>query len=136
MTPPAQRICARLRDEFAHKKISQRAIAERLTTRTGEVWSQPAVHKILTGQVRLTVNDLFLLAELAGLSPVELVRQPGLEFVADLAPTELTIIQAMRDRPELVALIAAVVGPPTPRAPSVKTRREQAAARPRKRKPW
>jgi hypothetical protein len=133
---PALRICARLRDEFSHKKISQRRIAQWLSERTGEEWSQTSVQRVLAGGVRLLVDDLFLLAELAQISPTELVREPGKEFVADLTPSELRLVLAVRDRPKMLDAVLAIVGEADSRPASVKTRRDRAAALPVPRKPW
>lgn len=109
MQPVSRRIRQKLRDKLAHRKISQRALAARLYRTTGEEWSQSKVHKILTGQVELKVDDLSLMAAEAGLSLVELVREPGRELVADMTPTEMRIVNAMRESPRFMELMAASV---------------------------
>lgn len=93
----SDRVRARLREALDARHLSQRAIADRLAKFTGETWSQPRVGKVLNGRVELKVEDVALLAGLAGLSIVELFREPGKEFVADLTPTELRILTAMRE---------------------------------------
>lgn len=95
------RLCAQLRDELWRRKISQRDLARRLTERTGERWSQSRVQKILNGRVKLVVEDVAAIAEMVGLSLVELVREPGREFVADCTPSELRMLMRIRERPDL-----------------------------------
>lgn len=113
----AQRIVARLKDEFSRRQLSQRAVAKRLGQITGVTWTQPGVQKVLAGQVRLTVNDFAALAEIAGLSLVELVREPGRELLADLTPSELRLLEAVRFRPEYLSHMLALIGPiETPRS--------------------
>jgi transcriptional regulator with XRE-family HTH domain len=109
MQPVSRRIRQKLRDQLAHRKISQRDLAARLYRTTGEEWSQSKVHKILTGQVELKVDDLALMAAEAGLSLVELVREPGRELVVDMTPTEMRLITAMRESPRFMAAMAEAV---------------------------
>jgi hypothetical protein len=109
MQPVSRRIRQKLRDQLAHRKISQRALALRLSRNTGEHWSQSKVHKILTGQVQLLVDDLSLMAAEAGFSLVELVREPGRELVVDMTPTEMRLITAMRESPRFMAAMAEAV---------------------------
>lgn len=123
----SDRIRARLRDALADRKLSQRAISDRLQKFTGETWSQPRVGKILNGRVELKIEDLALLAGLAGISLVELVREQGREFVADLTPTELRIVNALRDHHGLqdhVLTLIELLAPPQ-RKPSREVIRER-----------
>jgi transcriptional regulator with XRE-family HTH domain len=90
----SDRVRLRLRHEMAQKRLSQRDIAGILN------WSQSRVAHLLTGRVAMTVDDLNHLAFAVSLSPLELVRDQGLEFVADLTPSELRAVQALRAKPE------------------------------------
>jgi transcriptional regulator with XRE-family HTH domain len=90
----SDRVRLRLRDEMTRKRLSQRDLAGLLE------WSQSRVAHLLTGRVTMTVDDLSALAFAVSLSPLELVRDQGLEFVADLMPSELRILQAVRALPE------------------------------------
>lgn len=122
----SDRLRARLRDALADRKLSQRAVADRLTKFTGTEWNQVKVGRVLNGGVELKVDDVALLAGLAGLSLVELFREPGREFVADLTPSELRLLDAVRARPEVGPAIVAIIGTtPTPRKPSRRVIRER-----------
>lgn len=90
----SERVRLRLRDEMGRKKLSQRDIAALLQ------WSQSRVAHLLTGRVAMTVDDLDRLAFAVSLSPLELVRDQGLEFVADCTPSELRLLHALRALPE------------------------------------
>lgn len=121
----AQRVRARLRDELSHRHISQRMAAEKLTSLTGELWTQSKVHKILTGQVNLLVDDMDALARILGMSLVDLVREPGRELVADLTPSELKLLESARDSPRTMQLIADLIGEAERRKPGRRTIRER-----------
>lgn len=131
--PLSHRVRARLRDEFAHRKISQRKLADRLTKATGEVYTQSKVHKILTGQVQLLVDDLERLADLLGWTVVETVRDQGREFVADLTPSELKLLTLLRENPPVLAIVQAMTDEFSRRQPQRKpgrrTVRERMATR-------
>jgi transcriptional regulator with XRE-family HTH domain len=80
----------RLREEIERQKLSQREVADLLK------WSQSRVAKLLTGRVEMGINDLEALCFAVGLSPVECLRDRGLEFCADMTPTELRILERLR----------------------------------------
>lgn len=120
----SDRIRARLRDALTDRKLSQRAVADRLQKFTGETWSQPKVGKVLKGKVKLKVDAMVVLADLVGISLVELVRDPGREFVADLTPTELKIVTAMREHPGLQDTIETMIKWRVPPMPPKKPSRE------------
>lgn len=86
----------RLRDEMSHHKLSQRDVANLLG------WSQSKVAHILTGHVELNVDDLAEMCSALRLSMTEAVRDRGLEFCADLTPTELRILERLRHLPTTV----------------------------------
>jgi transcriptional regulator with XRE-family HTH domain len=89
------RALARIRDAMKEHGVSQRALAERLGC------SQGRVAKILKGRIRLTVEDLEQVAKAVGLPLVETIRNRGVEFFAELTPSELKVIEAMRQSPQL-----------------------------------
>ncbi|HXU05231.1 MAG TPA: hypothetical protein VN903_29935 [Polyangia bacterium] len=120
-----QRVRARVRDELAHRRISQRVAAERLSLHTGELWTQSKVHKILTGEVGLQFVDLVAFARVIDISLVELVRDPGLEFSAEMTPSEMKLVAAVRDKPRILPALLEIVGEPDPRKPGRLTIRER-----------
>lgn len=86
----AEQALQRIRDEMSRKKLSQRDVAGILD------WSQGRVAKILTGRVELRLLDLESLCFAVGLQLTEAVRDPGLEFVADMTPSELRLLERFR----------------------------------------
>lgn len=86
----------RVREEMERKKLSQREVADLL------VWSQSRIAKILTGRVELTVDTLEALCFAVGLSLTEAVRDHGMEFCAEMTPTELRILERIRQLPKPV----------------------------------
>lgn len=79
--------------------ISQRELADVLTRETREQWTQSRVGKVLTGRVELQLNVLAVMAEAVGISLTEVVRDRGLEFYAELTPTEVRLLDWLRKRP-------------------------------------
>jgi len=79
----------RLRDLLQTRGVTQTELTRRLTKASGETWLIDHVSKLLRGEIRLRVEDVVLMCEVAGISLVELFREPGREYVADLTPTEL-----------------------------------------------
>jgi len=118
------RIRADLRDRLAHRRLSQRAIAAQASRLLDEQWTQSRVHKILTGYVSLHVDDLQVLAHIAGVTLTELVREPGREYVADLTPSELRLLRAVRDNPTTLEPFLALAKP-VPITPTRRTIRER-----------
>jgi len=86
----------RVREEMERQKMSQREMSDLLK------WSQSRVAKILTGRVELTLDDLEALCFAVGLSVTEAVRDHGMEFCAEMTPTELRILERMRQLPQPV----------------------------------
>jgi transcriptional regulator with XRE-family HTH domain len=100
----------RLRVRMTEKRYTQRDVANF----TG--WSQSRVAKVLSGRTAVDIDELGEFCSALGLSPVETVRDPGLEFVADLTPFELRILERFRAiDPKLQEAIATIlnVKPPT-----------------------
>lgn len=117
----AERAVLRIREEMAERKISQRDLAETLSC------SQGRIAKILNGGVRLTVNDLDTLAKAVGLYLTEVVRDRGLEFSAELTPTELRVLERLRRRPNVLhaVLLMTDLGPLTEPTPPVQKRQRR-----------
>lgn len=87
---PSARMRARILREMRDRKLSQTDIAGFLE------WTQPRVSKVLHGRVALVVEDLAALCFAVGLSLTEAVRDHGLEFCADMTPTELRFLERIR----------------------------------------
>jgi len=101
----AERVVMRIREEMTERHISQRDIAETLKC------SQGRVAKILNGGVNLRVNDVGVLAEAVGITVVEALRDRGLEFFAELTPSEVRILDRLRRRPpDVLQAVAMLLG--------------------------
>lgn len=98
-TKPDDAIRLRLRNMLDERKLSHTRICERLTEMTGEPWLVARFGKLLNGRIRMRVEDLVWIARAANLSLVDLVREPGREYVADMTPTELRFLAAVRATP-------------------------------------
>jgi transcriptional regulator with XRE-family HTH domain len=89
-----QRVIALMED----LDLSQRQLAERVGR------TQPWVAKVVRGPKRggqdVRLEDLDDLAMALGVTAVEMVRDPGLEFVADLTPSEMRILEQLRRIPQ------------------------------------
>lgn len=94
----ADRVRKRLRDEIEQRDVSQRELADLLTAATGEVWTQSRIGKVLTGYVELKLEDVDYIAQAVGMSLTEAVRDRGLEFYAELTPSEMRVIELLRRR--------------------------------------
>ena len=70
--------------------------------------------KLLNGHIIFCVDDLMLISQEADVSLVELFREPGRELVADLTPTELRLVHALRDHPAIMRPLVDVVAGLTP----------------------
>lgn len=82
--------------------------------------------KLLNGHIVFCVDDLMQIAQVADISLVELFREPGRELMADLTPTELRLIHALRDHPAIMRPLVDVVATLTPtRKPSRAILRER-----------
>lgn len=87
------RVRDRLRTEKAARKLSERDIAGLLQ------WSQPKVAQKLSGRTPMTLNEFEALCFALSLSPTEAVRDQGLEFCAEMTPTELRALEGLRRLP-------------------------------------
>lgn len=86
----------RLREEMERQKLSQREVSDLLR------WSQSRVAKLLTGRVELTVDDLDAMCFALGIQLTEAVRDHGLEFCAEMTPSELRVLERIRQLPQNV----------------------------------
>jgi transcriptional regulator with XRE-family HTH domain len=100
-----QRTLLRIREEMLHQKRSQEALSELVK------WSPSRLSKVLNGVIELTVNDLEALCGALRLQPTEAVRDRGLEFCAQMTPTELRVIEGYRELDaEGVAAVHYIIG--------------------------
>jgi len=90
---PSDRAIQRLKDEMERKNLNQTDVAALLG------WEPSRVSKILTRKIELKVDDLALLCFALNLSLVEVVRDHGLEFCAEMRPAELRILERLRQLP-------------------------------------
>ena len=97
--PVARRIRQRLKEEIKARGITQTDLGDALSKLTREFWSQSKVGKVLNGHVGLQLDDLAAICEVIGISLAEAVRDRGLEFYAELTPSEVRIIEELRKDP-------------------------------------
>lgn len=90
MSTLAERARLRIREEMARKDLSQREVADLLR------WSQSRVARALTGRAGIDLDEVEALCFACGLSVVEAVRDRGMEFCAEMTPTELRILEKIR----------------------------------------
>jgi transcriptional regulator with XRE-family HTH domain len=83
----------RLRAEMRRREISQTALAARIG------WTQSRLSKVLGKPTDLGVDDLAVLCAGVGLRLTETVRDQDLEFCAELTPSELRLVEYLRQRP-------------------------------------
>lgn len=94
----AERVRLRLKAELDKKRptkgkpgLSQNGVAELLQ------WDASRISRLLSGEQEMTVEDLGALCFALGLHPSEAVRDQGLEFLAEMTPTELRVLMAIRE---------------------------------------
>lgn len=98
----SERVRQRLRDEMSRKNLSQRDLASLLNT------NQSRISKLLNGQIGMDVDDLDALCMVLSVPPTEAVRDRGLEFCAEMTPTELRLFEQMRREPSKFAAVLAL----------------------------
>lgn len=86
----ADRTRHRVREELDRRGIVQRDIAGQLK------WSQAKVAQKLGGRTPWTLEELDALCFIAGLNPTEAVRDRGVEFCAEMTPTEMRFLEIFR----------------------------------------
>lgn len=116
--PMSARARRRIRDELDARGISQRDLADLLTRATNENWRQARIGKVLTGAVELKVDDAAVIASVIGLTLTEVVRDRGLEFYAEMTPTELRILERIRQRPHILSALLVLLDI-APRDPAI-----------------
>ncbi len=90
MSRRSEHVRLRLREEMTRRDMSQRDVAGILN------WSQSKVAHILNGRVELSVDDLEAFCFGVGISITEAVRDRGLEFCAEMTPTEMRLLELWR----------------------------------------
>lgn len=90
MSDIGDRVRHRLREEMARLKRGQQDIADLVQ------WTQSRVAQKLTGRTPITLEELDALAFAVDLPVTELVRDHGLEFCAEMTPTELRVLERFR----------------------------------------
>jgi transcriptional regulator with XRE-family HTH domain len=113
----AERAVLRIREEMAARGLSQRDLAGLLHC------SQGRVAKLLTGGVKLRLNDVAVLADAVGITAVEAIRDRGVEFFAELSPSELRLLERLRRQPHKLSC-ALVLLDVDPSAPTTRDRRD------------
>lgn len=120
----AERVRQRFRAEMMDQHLSQRDLIDRLR------WSQSRLAKVLTGRVELKVDDADEIARHLGLSLLEVVRDQGLEFCAELTPSELRVLQILRKRgPEAIQSVLMLTTTPAGRSPQLQNRALQSGGK-------
>lgn len=99
MSELEERVRLRIREEMTRKNLSQRDVSGILGG-PGKGWSQSRVGKLLTGNVGMGVSDMEALCFAIGLPVVEAVRDLGMEFFAEMTPTELRTLERIRQLTE------------------------------------
>jgi transcriptional regulator with XRE-family HTH domain len=89
----SERARQRVLEEKDLKDISQEDIADMLG------WTGSDVSKRLHGKVKLTVDDLEALCFAVGITMTEAVRDRGVEFCAEMTPTEMRLLERYRQIP-------------------------------------
>ena len=88
----ANRALRRITEEMSAKNLNQTDVAGILG------WGPSRVSKILKRKIVLTVDDMAALCFAVSISPVEAVRDHGLEFCAEMTPSELRLVELLRQQ--------------------------------------
>ena len=105
LTTAAERAILTIREAMTRKGLVQEDLAGFLKC------SQSKIAKLLNGRMDLTVNELDRLCFGVGISLVESVRDRGLEFCAEMTPTELRLLESIRQMdPQLRDLLLYFAG--------------------------
>lgn len=89
-----ERVRRRLKEEKERRDLSERDLSGILN------WSQSRVAQKLGGRTPITLDELEALCFGLSLLPSEAVRDRGLEFCAEMTPTELRALEALRSATE------------------------------------
>lgn len=90
------RVRFRLREEKERRRVSERDIAGQIA------WSQSKVASKLIGRTAITLDELEQLCFALDLPLAEAVRNRGLEWCAEMTPTELARLHLWRELPKPV----------------------------------
>jgi len=115
MATLSEAVRVRLREEMTRRKLSQRDVAALLD------WSQSKVAHQLTGRVEMSIDDLAAFCFALGIAVTEAVRDHGLEFCAEMTPTELRILERIRQVPHVVDAIMTLLDVKTKTRPQDRT---------------
>lgn len=80
----------RLKEEKTRRHLSERDLAGILK------WSQSRIAQKLGGRTPITLDELESLCFALGTQPTEVVRDRGLEFCAEMTPSELRFLETLR----------------------------------------
>ena len=95
---------ARIRAEMETRHLSQRDVAGILG------WTQSRVSKNLNARVELGLDDLESLCFAVGITLTEAVRDHGLEFCAEMTPSELRILERIRQlKPDVLQAVMTLI---------------------------
>lgn len=86
-----------IRDAADKRKLSHRTLAGFLN------WGFNKVTQKMTGRTPMTLNEFAALCFAVGIQPTEAVRDRGLEFCAEMTPTELRVLEHYRKLPKQAA---------------------------------
>lgn len=84
------RVLTRIIEEIHNKQLNQRQLADALG------WTPSKLGKVLAGKSTLGVAEMAAICGELMLSVVEAIRDPGMQFMADMTPTELRILDRIR----------------------------------------
>lgn len=87
------RVRERLRDEKDRLKLTREDLG------TFCKWTPTKVSQKLNGVSPITVDEMEAFCFAMNLQPTEVVRDRGLEFVAEMTPTELRLLEIIRALP-------------------------------------
>jgi len=129
-THTAARVRERLEHWLETTGMAQRQFALRL--QKSQIWLQ----KVLSGENHVRLKDLDALAIAMRTTPSELVRLPEDRYQLEATPTELRLIERLRDKPELAQAVATLLGiglaPSTPEPAQVRKDGTRGPGRPLK----
>jgi transcriptional regulator with XRE-family HTH domain len=88
---PSDRARVRIRLEMARKRLNQTQLAQLIG------WTQSRMSKVLNGRTDLGVDDLADMCFGLSLSLVEVVRDHGMEWCAEMTPSEFRFLERLRE---------------------------------------
>jgi transcriptional regulator with XRE-family HTH domain len=87
----SERVRIRVREEMQKRNLSQSDVAGLV-----EGLDQSKVSRLLSGEQRITLDELEYLAFAISVPPSELIRDRGMEWMAEMTPTEMRILEHYR----------------------------------------